>query len=130
MRPKATGLTLLAGLALATPAAASGAIVCDGEAGVFAHLATGRLPVLRIIGAYVEAGGSAWSTGPERGDGTPFVAGQGFADNQRVLVDFTDPNIESILVSLRLRFDGDEDQPMTGVLTAAGKNYDVMCGEG
>ncbi|MCR6672786.1 hypothetical protein [Devosia ginsengisoli] len=120
----------MASLALAAPAVASGGIQCEGGDGVSAYLATGHLPVLQVIGAHVEAGGAAWSTGSERGEGTPFVVGQAFADNQQVLVDFTDPNIEAILVGLRLRFDGSEDLPLTGVLTVGGNSFPVQCGEG
>jgi hypothetical protein len=128
--PKAAWLALVAGIALAVPAAASGGIMCEGGDGVSAYLATGRLPVLQIIGANAQAGGTAWSTGPERGDGTPFAVGQAFADSQQVLVDFVDPNFESVIVGLRLRFDGSEDLPLTGVMTAGGQSYDVQCGEG
>lgn len=86
--------------------------------------------MLVVIGAYAQAGGMAWSTGPERGEGIPFVVGQAFADDQQVLVDLTDPNMETVLVSVRLRFDGDEDWPLTGTVAANGATYPVRCGEG
>ena len=92
------------------------------------EMATGRLPVLYVIGAYAEADGKSYSTGPERGTGTPFVIGQAFADDDVVLADFTDPNFESILVSVRLKFDGTEDLPLTGTVTLDGKSYPVTCG--
>ncbi len=118
---------MLASLALAAPAAASGGYFCEGD-DVALEMATGRLPVLQVIGAYAEAGGKAYSTGPERGEGMPFVVGQAFADDDGVKVDFVDPNFEAILVSLRLRFDGDEDWPLTGTLTLDGTDYPVRCG--
>lgn len=129
MPPKTIGLALVASLALAAPAAASGGFYCQGD-GVTADIATGRLPVLQVIGASISAGDNTWSTGPERGEGTPFVVGQAFADSQQVLIDFTDPNIEDVLVSLRLRFDGDDDRPLTGTLSVAGEDYQVFCEEG
>ncbi|WP_332685848.1 hypothetical protein [Devosia sp.] len=125
--PKLSGLAVLASLALAAPAAASGGYFCEGD-DVALDMATGRLPVLQVIGAYAEAGGKAYSTGPERGEGMPFVVGQAFADDDGVKVDFVDPNFEAILVSLRLRFDGDEDWPLTGTLTLDGTDYPVRCG--
>ncbi|WP_332701230.1 hypothetical protein [Devosia sp.] len=125
--PKLSGLAVLASLALAAPAAASGGYFCEGD-DVALEMATGRLPVLQVIGAYAEAGGKAYSTGPERGEGMPFVVGQAFADDDGVKVDFVDPNFEAILVSLRLRFDGDEDWPLTGTLTLDGTDYPVRCG--
>ena len=127
--PNASWLALAASLALAAPAAASGGLICAGE-GVSADLATGSLPVLQVIGAYVEVGDRAWSTGPDRGEGIPIVVGQAFADGQQVLIDFTDPNIETILVSLRLRFGGSEDLPLSGTLMVENVAYPVQCGEG
>lgn len=92
-------------------------------------MATGRLPVLQVIGAYAQAGGKAYSTGPERGEGAPFVVGQAFADDTSVMVDFVDPNFETILVSIRMTFDGpDEDWPLTGTLTVDDVAYPVHCG--
>jgi hypothetical protein len=87
--------------------------------------------VLNVLCAYAETEGKAWSTGPERGEGTAIVVGQAFADNEQVLVDFTDPNIENILISVRLRFVGDnEDWPLSGTMVADGKSYPIRCGEG
>jgi hypothetical protein len=124
------GLALLASLATAAPARASGGFLCEGES-VSLNIATGRLMVLNVLGAYVEAGDRAWSTGPERGEGTPIIVGQAFGDDEQVLVDFTDPNIESILISVRLRFTGeDEDWPLSGTMTAEGTSYAIRCGEG
>lgn len=92
-------------------------------------MATGRLPVLQVIGAHVEAGGKAYSTEPARGPGEPFVVGQAFANSVAVMIDFVDPNFETILVSARLRFDGDDENwPLTGVVTVDGKSHEVRCG--
>jgi hypothetical protein len=126
--PKLSGLALVASLALAAPAAASGGFFCEGD-GASLQLATGRLPVLAVIGAYAEAGGAAWTTGPERGEGTPFVVGQAFAEGDAVMVDFVDPNFEEILVSVRLRFEGnDPEWPLAGTIFANKKSWDVRCG--
>jgi hypothetical protein len=104
--------------------------MCEGD-DVSLSMATGRLVVLNVLGAYAQAGGEAWSTGPERGEGTPIVVGQAFADDQAVMVDFTDPNIESILIAVRLRYTGsDEDWPLSGTMMVAGKSHAIRCGEG
>lgn len=127
--PKLLGLAFAASLALAAPALASGGIWCEGE-GVSLEVATGRLPVLQVIGAHAEAGDQAFSTGPERGEGTPFVVGQAFAGHEDIMVDFVDPNFEAILVSLRLRFEGDREQewPLTGTAIFGETAYPVRCG--
>ena len=127
--PKALWLAVAASLALAAPAAASGGFFCQGEGDVSLELSTGRLPVLQVLGAYAEAGGKAYSTGPERGPGTPFMVGQAFADDDVVMVDFVDPNFEAIVVSVRMAFEGDdEDWPLTGTVTLDGVAYKVRCG--
>lgn len=125
--PNLWGLALVASLALAAPAAASGGFSCEGD-GVSLTLATGRLPVLVVIGAHAQAGDAAWTTGPERGKGTPFVVGQAFGDDDAIMVDFVDPNIEQILVSVRLRFEGgDPAWPLAGTVSADGKAWPVRC---
>jgi hypothetical protein len=123
------GLVLAASLAFAAPAFASGGIWCEGD-GVSAEIATGRLPVLHIIGAHAEAGGKAYTTGPERGQGEPFVVGQAFAGDEDVMVDFVDPNFEAILVSLRLRWEDDREQEwsLNGTMMLDGNSYPVRCG--
>jgi hypothetical protein len=83
-----------------------------------------------IIGAHVEAGGVAYSTGPERGEGVPFDVGQAFAGDDEIMVDFVDPNFEAILVSLRLRWEDDREQEwsLSGTLVLDGNSYPVRCG--
>ena len=122
-------LALVASLALAAPAWASGGIWCEGE-GASAEIATGRLPVLAVIGAHAEAAGVAYSTGPERGEGTPFVVGQAFGDDDGIKIDFVDPNFETILVSFRLAYEGDGEQewPLAGTMMLDGTSYAVRCG--
>ena len=127
MQPKAILLAFSASLALAAPAVASGGIWCEGD-GVTVEIATGRLPVLQVIGAYVEVDGAAFSTGPERGEGTPFVVGQAFSDSDGVKVDFVDPNFETILVSIRLVRDNDADWPLTGHALIGEASHDIRCG--
>ena len=119
----------MASLALAAPAAASGGIWCEGD-GASVEIATGRLPVLQIIGAHAQAGGKAYTTGPERGEGEPFVVGQAFAGDNDVLVDFVEPNFEAILVSLRLLWQDEREQEwsLTGTLVLGGNSYPVRCG--
>ena len=129
MLPDAAWLALVASLALAAPAAASGGIWCEGE-GASAEIATGRLPVLAVIGAHAEAGGVAYTTGPERGEGTPFVVGQAFGDDDAIMIDFVDPNFETILVSFRLTYADDREQewPLDGTMVLDGTSHPVRCG--
>lgn len=103
-------------------------MMCEGEGGeAIVNLAT--LSVVQVIGAYAEIGGASYSTGPERGEGTPFVVGQAFGEGDAMMIDFVDPNFEDILVGLRLTWKGDEEV-WTGTLTGGGTSVDVTCTSG
>lgn len=115
---------LVASFALAVPAAASGGLSCSGD-GAKLDIATGRLVVLRVLDAYVEVGDKAFSTGPHRGPGTKFIVGQAFAEDGRMMIDFTDPNVEAIIVGIRLTL-GSDDR-FTGTVTAGDVTVDVDC---
>jgi hypothetical protein len=118
----------VASLTLAAPVAASGGIWCEGD-NAYAEINTGRLPVLHIIGAHVEADEAVYSTGPERGEGQPFVVGQAFGDDTGIMIDFVDPNFQDILVSIRLRYEGDdEDWPLSGTMQLDGTAHAIRCG--
>lgn len=89
----------------------------------------GRLIVLHVLGSWAEIDGHAYSTGPERGEGEPFIVGQAFAEGDDLMVDFVDPNVERILVSLRVTWHGDEEI-YRGTLGTPDRRVDVTCMEG
>ena len=83
----------------AAPAAATGTIECTGAGGAEASvfLSVGRLPVLAVLGAVIEAEGTVYATDTDANpDAEPIVFGQGFSDGDRLRADFTDPNVEQI----------------------------------
>ena len=126
----AAAALLVAEMLYASPAAASGDIICDATDGSGASISIGigHLPVLNVLKAFATDGATTWSTHPS-GDEKPIVFGQGFADDRQVLVDFTDPNIEGIVVSLRLfQASGDKDYAEAGVLSFEGVSaFPVQC---
>lgn len=110
-----------------TSALGSGTIDCaspDGEATV--HLSIGSLPVLAVIGAEVTTADHRFTlTSGEGGaqeDATqPVIVGQAFQDDRHVMIDFTDPNVETVLASLRLFHATEErDGAMAGTLVVTG----------
>ena len=109
---------------------ATGEIICDATdgSGASIRIGIGRLPVLAILDATATDGTDVWSTNAT-GSETPITAGQGFMDDRQVLVDFTDPNIERIVVSLRLfQASGDKDYAEAGVLSFDGVSaFPVQC---
>jgi hypothetical protein len=119
---------MAASLLLAAPATASAGLTCEGEGG-WVDVAMGRLIVMHVLGASAEIGGKTYSTGPERGEGEPFIAGQAFAEGDAMMIDFVDPNIENILVSLRLKWDA-TGETWAGKLAAGDAVVEVSCVEG
>lgn len=127
MNVKASGLAAIAAaLMLTTGAQASEGLGCSGE-GATVDIALGRLVIVGVLGAYVEVDGQSFSTGPERGKGTPIIAGQAFGDDDGIKIDFTDPNIEEILIKVRLTYTGNEDEPLAGTVTVGDKTADISC---
>lgn len=120
-------LAAIAGmLALATGAQASEGLMCSGE-GATVDVALGRLVVVGVLGAFVDMDGTAYSTGPERGEGIPIATGQAFGDDDGIKIDFVDPNFEEILIKLRLTYTGNEDEPLAGTVTIGKKTADIAC---
>lgn len=116
----------------ATPAAATGDLSCaapDGAARV--DLGVGHVPVLAVLSAWIEADGQSWSTYASDGV-TPITLGQGFRDRDRMAVDFTDPNVEGVVIRLRTWsvHEGD-DWIEAGWLQIPGVGaWPMICGEG
>jgi hypothetical protein len=115
-------------MALASPAQASGGLFCEGEGG-WVDIAMGRLVVMQVLGAAAEIEGARYSTGPERGEGEPFAVGQAFAEGDKMMVDFVDPNYEDIVISLRVTWDSAAES-YSGVLSTPTAKVDVSCMEG
>ena len=123
---------LSAALAPLSPgfAHATGDILCEATDGSGASISVGvgHLPVLAVLSATATDGTDVWSTSAT-GDETPIAMGQGFMDDRQVLIDFTDPNIERIVVSLRLvQASGDKTYAEAGVLSFDGESvFPVQC---
>jgi hypothetical protein len=115
------------------PAHATGEIICNATdgSGASINIGIGRLPVLAILNATATDGTGVWSTNAT-GSETPMVAGQGFMDDRQVLIDFTDPNVVQVIVSLRLfQLSGDKSYAEAGVLSFDGVSvFPVQCENG
>lgn len=101
MMKRRAGIALMAFLAGAVPAAATGTIECaspEGETSV--ELAIGTLPILSVLRATIRSDDGHWST--EEVDGETIAVGQQFRDAEGIRVDFTDPNVEGVIAELRL----------------------------
>ncbi|MCG6115363.1 MAG: hypothetical protein MEQ84_09215 [Mesorhizobium sp.] len=117
-------LTLAAGPALAT-----GSIGCEGTGGdeVSVDLTIGSLPVLAVVSASIAAGDDVWSM--DESSSNRIAVGQAFSEDGRILVDFVDPNFETVLVRLRLVSAGEgKDEALAGTLAISGRGaWPVIC---
>lgn len=88
---------------ISSAAHATGDIGCSGVDGSDAtvDLNFGTLPVLNILNATVTAGGKVWATQAGKGE-TEIIVGQAAETGNMLIADFTDVNVEQILISLRL----------------------------
>lgn len=115
-------------MTFATTASATGGIFCkavDGRSGEI-YLSTGRLPILSILSAEVRAFGKIWST--EKTAENRIVVGQAFDDKTKLFVDFTDENIEEVLISLRTsKINTAKESGEAGVLRIGEAVYPVQC---
>jgi hypothetical protein len=122
--------TLVASLYLSEPAYATGEIFCEATDGSNASIDVeiGHVPVLAVLGATATDGVETWST-HDIENARPIVLGQGFMDDRQVLVDFTDPNVEGIVVSLRLfHMSSEKSYAEAGVLWFDGVSvFPVQC---
>lgn len=84
----------------AGPALATGDIFCEApDRTASVVMGVGHLPVLSIFSVEIEAGGRAWSTNPSHGE--EIAVGQGHRDHAGMAVDFTDPDILTVVAELR-----------------------------
>lgn len=114
---------------------ATGTIECTGAAGADASvfLLVGRLPVLAVLRAEIETEGTVYATDPPNGaDAVRIAFGQGFTDANRLVADFTDPNFEEIVITLRLeRAFEDKAGAEAGIVRVVGEGaWPVTCESG
>ena len=114
---------------LAAPAAATESIVCasDDKAASIDVLVGLGLDVVSISRATIEAGGKSWAT--DAAGEQKIAVGQAFEDAEKLIVDFTDEGVSTIVASLRLfKASEGEDYVSGGTLRVAGAGaWAVTC---
>ncbi|MEX0347559.1 MAG: hypothetical protein AB3N20_21730 [Rhizobiaceae bacterium] len=102
---------------------ATGDIGCSGVDGSDAtvDLNFGTLPVLSILNATITTGGKVWTTQAGKGE-TEIIVGQAAETGNMLIADFTDANVEQILISLRL-FSAEEGGDFVRAGTLTIKDY-------
>lgn len=115
---------------LATPALASGSVVCSGSDGTPADvlLTVGRVPGFVVVDARVHAGGQDFTTRTDQ-PGMQVTVVQAAQWGDAILVDLADLDALDIVVSLRIMVANDPaGQAAAGVLQAQGVGvWPVIC---
>lgn len=127
--------TALVTLGLTGAASATASVACTGvdEPGTSVLLTLGRVPVLAVVNAIIEVDGTVYATNPPAGEeAEPILFGQGYTDQDRLWADFTDPNVEEIVITLRLeRAFEDKAGAEAGILRIVGHSaHAVTCETG
>jgi len=112
MRVPATVAALFA--CLASPAFATGEIVCSNGKGVSVDLLVGHIATLYVDRAIIEIGDKTWTTQPNQVPGTEISVGQGFEDDRQLLVDFTEANAGAVIGRLRVVKASEGDRSASG----------------
>ncbi len=88
--------------AAATPASATATLACVGvdDQQVHVTLTLGSLPVLAIVNATIETPSGTYAMLPGAGH-AEIIVGQAFGTPDGLSVDFADPNVQEVLVTLR-----------------------------
>ena len=124
--------TLFALATLASPAAATGEILCMHPAGASIDLVVGRSPPLFVDGAVIIVGDDVWTTRPQMEPrGTTITVGQSFEDDHSLMVDLMDEDKANLVAKLRVLHATEGDQRAAGgVLQVAGRGaWAVDCAE-
>lgn len=85
----------LASALCATPALATGEMVCAGQ-GVSIDMLVGHVDLLYIDRVIIEAGDRTWSSQPGQVAGTEIKVGHVFQDERQTLVDFTTDGADNV----------------------------------
>lgn len=95
-------IILALSLLAASPAFAGVGLMCTGPEGISADLPLGGGSGLNLLGAEIKVMDRRWTMDETAGDATIITTAQSASIDDRYLIDFTDPNLEGVLVRIRL----------------------------
>lgn len=128
-------LLVLAGVMLAlsvAPSFASFGLMCTGPNGIDVSVPLGAGPGLTPLGTEIKAAGNVWTTEAGKAGTIQVTPAQSASLDNRLYLDFSDPNYESVLVEIRLFWAEEETDPIYGgTLRIAGHGaWPISCGMG
>jgi hypothetical protein len=113
---------LICGVALVllstSPTFAGQGFLCSGPDAVEVHLPLSGGHGLYPLSISIEAAGHLWTSDPSVADATTVTPAQSFSVDDRYYFDFTNPNYEGVLASIRLFRAAGADEPVfAGILS-------------
>jgi hypothetical protein len=120
-------------LALSTaPAFASFGLMCEGPDGITANVPLGAGVGLTPLGAEVKAAGQTWTTEAGVANTTQILPAQSAAVDNRLYLDFSDTDVATMLVEIRLFWAEEDTDPVYGgTLRIAGQGaWPISCSMG
>jgi hypothetical protein len=97
----------------AAPASASFGLFCQGE-GIDIEVPMGGAVGLNPLAATIKAGDKVWTTEQSSAATIQIVPVQSAATDNRIYLDFSDPELSAILVQIRLFWAEEETDPVYG----------------
>ena len=116
----------------ATPASASFGLYCEGPDGVTLNVPLGGAAGLSPLGAEIKAAGKVWTTEEGVADTIQIVSAQAASVDNRLYIDFADPNLEGIVAEIRLFWAEEETDPVYGGVLRIAEHgvWPISCGMG
>ncbi|MEO7223312.1 MAG: hypothetical protein ABIY37_12640 [Devosia sp.] len=116
----------------AAPALAGEGLFCSGPDGIDISVPLGAGPGLSPLSAEIKAAGKVWTTAEGVAGTTQIIPAQSASVDNRLYLDFADPNYVGVVVEIRLFWAEEETDPVLGgTLRIAGHGaWPISCGMG
>ena len=125
---------ILAGiLALCTSSAMAGeGLFCSGPDGIEISVPLGAPPGLSPLSAEIKAAGKVWTMAEGVADTIQIIPAQSVSVDNRLYLDFADPNYEGVVAEIRLFWTEEETDPVYGGTLRIAEHgaWPISCGMG
>jgi hypothetical protein len=114
------------------PSFAGFGLFCEGPEGISANIPLGGGVGLHPLGAEIKVGTSTWTTEEGVANTIQIIPAQSASVDNRLYLDFADPNYEGVVAEIRLFWAEEETDPIYGgTLRVAGQGaWAISCGMG
>jgi hypothetical protein len=116
---------------IAMPAFAGEGLFCSGD-GIDIHVPLGAGPGLSPLSAEIKAAGKVWTTAEGVAGTIQIIPAQSASVDDRLYLDFADPNYEGVVAEIRLFWAEEETDPVLGGTLRIAEHgaWPISCGMG